>query len=332
MNRDFTDRLKAVLAFLAVLGIVYLQYRKWHLDHADNLGYLMEAMDGIWRGTPHWRAYQNRLLAPLIYLGLDRLTDQAYLILVQTGLFALGMTLYAMLRQRGVDTLAAVGWVCLAALIWLLEQHNSFYLWDLIEAGWLLCLVYAALQGQLQRWIYPLFVVALFNRESVVFVALAWLVSGAVLLSQGNPQGKRRLGQASLMLVVSVLFVELTRKWLFQHSILSGVGLDDAHAQFENHWQWATNWGVLVNQLRSATPLLLILLWYALTFGQMVHNGQARRNADLIGVGVALLVYFASIFVFGALLEMRLYQPFAWALALAWPGLLSRPAAVPQAG
>lgn len=311
-----TSKAREPLFYLIVLALVFLQYRGWRVGHASNMAYLTTAMDGVLNGTPHWRAYQNRLLAPLIYSALNWVTPQGYFVFVQVSLVALGLSLFRMLRKLGVDHGLALTALSLAVLLWTLEQYNSFYLWDLIDAGWMLALVYGAMTGVLKRWIYLVFAIALLNRESALFVAVSWAVSGFAMWQQDRGTAQSRIKQGAVMGLLVVIFVEVTRKTLFQHSMLTGVGTDDAHKAFENHIKLIDNIGFIIPQIKAGSPLVFTLILYAAILVVATRNAIRSRQADLMGATIALGLYFLSLFVFGAMGELRLYQPFVWVLAL----------------
>lgn len=311
-----TRNARDLLFYLMALALVFLQYRGWRVGHASNMEYLTTAMDGVLHGTPHWRAYQNRLLAPLIYSALNFVTPQGYVIFVQISLTALGLSLYGMLKKLGVDNGLALTALSMAVLLWTLEQYNSFYLWDLIDAGWMLALVYLSMTDKLKRWIYVVFAIALLNRESALFVAASWGFSGLAMWSQDRATAKSRIKQGAVMGLLVVIFVEAVRKTLFQHSMLTGVWTDDAHKTFENHIKLIDNIGFIIPQIKAGSPLVFTLVFYAAILIVATRNAIRSRHADLTGSALALSAYFLSLFVFGAIGELRLYQPFVWVLAL----------------
>jgi len=320
-----------VWPLLLVALIAHLQFKNWILAHSDNLTYLTDAYEGVLSGTPHWRAYQNRLLSPALVKALGWFSAQPLALFTEWAVLALDVGLFLAVRALTRSNLAGVLAVVVCALVWVLEQHNSSYTWDLTEAGCLLAMAWFATRQQVPKaWLLGLFAVAAFNRESAVFIGLYVLLSGLLQRAKGTAL----MGAA--LCVVSLVLTEVLRKSLFRYASLSGVGDDAAHAVFENHFNTAANWQLLRDQVRQATPLLFILGMYAVSLLLIVAKGIEQGRPQLTAAGLALGAYFASLGVFGILDELRLYQPFDWCLPLllvaCWQGppKAAAPAAPPQ--
>lgn len=319
------------MSLLLVALIARLQFNNWAIAHHDNLQYLVDAAQGVLQGTPHWRAFQNRLLSPALVHMLGWVSSQPLLLFTQLWMLALNLSLFWMVRHLTRSHLLGLLAVVCAALLWILEPHNSSYTWDLTEAACLLVLAFFATRPVPPAWMFALFTVAAFNRESAVFIGLYLIVCGLMMRTYKQAQASRTMVWGVALASVSVVLTEVLRKALFNYSALTGVGHDAAHAVFENHIHLASNVQLLKTLLHQASPLLFILALYGMSLLVVIQRGLARQDARLIGAGVSLAAYLASLGVFGVLDELRLYQPLNWCLPLLVIASLQPRAAAPGA-
>lgn len=304
-----------VLSALCVMVLAQWQFSSWQQTHAENIDQLIDAARGVLSGTPHWRAYQNRILSPALVHAMGWFSYQPMTLFVQYALFALNAALFLLVWRRTGHHLLGVLAVAACGLLWILEHHRWSYTWDFTEAACWLALSWMAINRASLKAVLMLIVVSAFNRESALFMCLYPLVCGALLLRQDAAQGRRWIKGGVLALVAVLLVTEGLRKLLFGYSSLSGVGVDASHAVFENHINLAINLRLLATMVEQASPILFILAFYGVSMLWFIQVGISRRAPQLVGLGVALLLYFASLLVFGLLNELRLYQPLNWCLA-----------------
>jgi len=320
-----------ILSLLLVALIARLQFNNWAIAHHGNLSYLVDAAQGVLEGTPHWRAFQNRLLSPALVHMLGWVSSQPLLLFTQLWMLALNVGLFCMVRHLTRSHLLGLLAVVGAALMWVLEPHNSSYTWDLTEAACLLVLAFFATRPVPLAWMLALFVVAAFNRESAVFIGLYLMVCGVMMWACKQTQASRTMLWGVVLASVSVVLTEVLRKTLFTTSALRGVGDDAAHAVFENHIHIGHNVALLQDLVHQASPLLFILALYGMSLLVVIQRGLVRQDARLVGAGVSLAAYLASLGVFGVLDELRLYQPLNWCLPLLLIASLVPRAAAPGA-
>lgn len=306
----------AIVSLLLVALITRLQYANWYIAHSGNLQYLIDASEGVLNGTPHWRAFQNRLLSPALLHGLGWLSPRPLVWFTAGWLLALNTALFLMVRQLTRSKLLGLLVVVCSALIWLMAQHNSSYVWDFTEAACLLALAYFATRQTPLAWMLVLFVVAAFNRESAVFIGLYLVACGVMLRIYKRPHARATVAWGVGMGMVSVALTEVLRKTLFSYSTVTGVGDDAAHTLFENHINAAENLRTLSVLFHQGGPLLFMLAMYTLILLLVIHRGLTQRRPQMVAAGVTLSAYFASLGVFGLLSELRLYQPLDWCLPL----------------
>src|SRR5690606_25758448 len=125
------------------------------------------------------RAYQNRLLMPsainlLINFGLE--AKKSLLIIYLVGIFLHNLILIYCLKKMYCDIVA---WVSL--LVWTLlfcfYQHYWFYPWDIFDISLFTITTYVLASGKHKNSLLILYPIALLNRESALFLPIAyWLV------------------------------------------------------------------------------------------------------------------------------------------------------------
>lgn len=308
---------RKVLGWLAlplVLAISWLQFSNWSQMHEDNLHILMDATTSVLHGTPHWRAYQNRVLSPVLVQGLTWLTGQSLAFFVQLMLLVLNGALYVLVLRRTAQPLLALLGVAACAMLWVLEQHYWSYSWDFTEAACWLTLAALAVSARGPVPVLLTIVVSAFNRESALFMTLYPLCMGVCLYRQDPAASRRWLLSGGLAVVLTVLIVEGLRKLLFDYSSLTGVGADLDHATFENHINLMRNLTVLKAMVKQPSALLFIFVFYAVAWFHVIWTAWQRRSFQVASLAFAAAMCMASLLVFGLLNELRLYQPFNWCL------------------
>ena len=71
-------RFKWIAQTIIVFFIAVLAYKILMNIHWKNANTLIDAAKGVTKGTPHWIAYQNRLLGPYSILSISKLTGISF--------------------------------------------------------------------------------------------------------------------------------------------------------------------------------------------------------------------------------------------------------------
>ncbi|HEX5357049.1 MAG TPA: hypothetical protein VFW93_12570, partial [Aquabacterium sp.] len=167
-----------LLSAMFVLLLAQFQFTNWMEVHNDSLQALNEATDGVLKGTPHWRAYQNRVLSPAIVYVLGWFTWHPMTLFVQGAIILLDAALFVLVLRRTGSHLLALLVLMACTLLWVLEQHYWSYTWDFAEAAGWLALSWLALEGGTLRRILIVVAISAFNRESAMFMALFPIITG----------------------------------------------------------------------------------------------------------------------------------------------------------
>mgnify|MGYP000361353159 FL=1 len=78
-----------LLGLLFVLVISYFQFKNWVLIHEENMQAVIGAAYGVFDGTPHWRAFQNRIFSPGLVYALGFISDRPFMLFMAAGIFSL---------------------------------------------------------------------------------------------------------------------------------------------------------------------------------------------------------------------------------------------------
>ncbi|WP_176550686.1 hypothetical protein, partial [Tenacibaculum discolor] len=89
---------------------------------------------GVFDGTPHWRAFQNRIFSPGLVYALGYVSDKPFILFMAAGIFMLNGLLYGLVLHLTGSIARALLAVQGAVLMWILPPHFRFFSWDLSGA------------------------------------------------------------------------------------------------------------------------------------------------------------------------------------------------------
>lgn len=284
---------RRVLLSLWILGISYLEWRGWWATHKAHMATLMAASQGVLEGTPHWRAYQNRLLGPALLEFLGLFSREPFRMFAAIMFLTGNLALYRMCAR------------------WLPATWRGAW-----QAG-LLVLAYLALTVPVGT-VWPfvaLYAVALFSRESALFIPMfvlirAWLVS--------VPNRWRQTVLALGLIALGMGLIQLTRQSLFEHSSLPEVGLDTAHAVWGNHLTLQINQADWVSMRQTGLHQGAFALFGGLTAFYALACGWlwTRQEKTATALALTMLAYMLVMVPLAHLKEGRIYQPLGACTAL----------------
>ena len=300
------------IAYLLVLALSLATLRIFHLIIED-WEVLARWQFDILDGHAQYRAWQNRLLAPIIVYGLS-LTGlsqaSAFLVFVGGGLFVHNLILFGLLRRAWLAADRAIWWLVLYCFGFLFLARQFYLGSDVIDIIVFTILGHFMLAGNGTFHLTVLFLVAIANRETGLFVALYMLIDS---LGRDPDRGrwafsvdKAGFAWAAVLMGLGMLFTKLARDLLFV-STPSG-GLDAGHATLGNHFY-------LFDNLRSVFwtnlnyPYILHTLFMLLFLGTLIYTfrGLSERRQKAV---VIIFAYFASVMIFGLFNELRMLLPF----------------------
>jgi hypothetical protein len=301
----------------AIFFLSWAQYINWLHAHGDHINEISAISDEILHGVAYWRAFQNRLLAPAIVCLLGTISIAPMLLFVKISIFTLNCMLYFFARKITGKWSLSIFALLACTFAWTSLENYWSYPWDFVEAGCFLVLTKLAIENRAKAQIVPIFIIALFNRESSAFFGV-FIIATASLLWINTKKSQMRLIISGLSFVaIAAVFTEATRALLFKHSSAPGIGMDAAHQTFGNHLYFEQN----ITQLKEMilvgqTDLPFFLIFAFFSTAMVIFEGIAAKRDELGALGIILFLYLISFMIFGAVAETRLYQPLTWCFGL----------------
>jgi hypothetical protein len=167
-------RANALWAAVALLCAM-AQFRLIMMVQGRHYGDSIKATQGVIDGMPHWRAFQSRLLGPWLVDGLHRLLGDLVTAHVsyEIGMSTLAGWLMLRLMNRLHGPQAAWGAFLVLQLLFAFLLHPLWlYAWDNASIVLFVLFTYFVMTDKTRRWFVALFAVAIFNRESALYIAL----------------------------------------------------------------------------------------------------------------------------------------------------------------
>jgi len=143
----------------------------------------IDAALGVVEGLPHWRVYQSRVLGPWIVELLSRVFGDftiAHVFYVIAATTIAGWLILAVMRRLSDDRSSWGAFLLFQFLFSFLLGKMWLYAWDHSGIIIFTLFVYFVLTEKDWRWFTALFAVAIFNRESALFIAV-WMVSDPLI-------------------------------------------------------------------------------------------------------------------------------------------------------
>jgi hypothetical protein len=306
------------VAAVLCAAVVYKVLMAFHAPHIKNL---IGTTDRIIQGKPDWIAHQNRVLGPYLVLLISKLNVSfsiAWMIFTGLWLAIQSVLLFYVLRKRNQTPVESIKFVVIFWFLFLSLQDFWLYTWDGIDLIVFTLFAYGIITEKSTAFHVALFSVAIFNRESALFIAFYILVS-AFEFTMKPPSLKfvdrSRLLLGGLLLVGGALFTKYVRHALF---VSTWDGRSDVeHQLVGNHVLLLDNLrSIFVDYLASGALPIFIIVVLAIAF--FLSRIRSFQDGELKCLLIALLILLNTM-VFGLFTETRLFfilLPFALFLSI----------------
>lgn len=209
-------KLKTLL-FLIVIS--YLEYRLLMILHSDSIQNQLLMITSPLEGQAWWRAFQNRLLSGII---VNAIGIQVFYILT----VFIKNFLFFKLTNDVKAVLIFVGLFCL------FQDSRWLIAWDMLDVIFII-LMLIIYDRKLSIWYYvALFSVAIFNRESALFIPLFMLINGYV---------EKKSRTIPIWMLAAGIILTLFLRESFTGSVQTYIGQDLANQTFGNHFYLMEN-------------------------------------------------------------------------------------------
>lgn len=261
------------------------------------------------------RAWMNRILAPLLVLGFSEITGLAWhsshLFLSVLLLFLLNIMLfdYCLKLCRSPGTAACI--LLSYLLVFLLLQHYYIFLWDYIDIIIMSTFAFAILCQLPLYYFIILFFIALFNRESSLFIVFFLFIQTFQVKPNLKLISKKHLFVSLSLFLINSVYIKAMRILLYSgperkhaYTGLPAILGNENHFIFNvkyflsNFYYFFTKFGPDFNIVIS----VFIVLVVAFIIFCLIHGTPPLQRAALL---LAVMVF--SIFVSGLIMETRMW-------------------------
>ena len=315
-------RMKTILTICLLalfgLGLAFAQWQMVESRFENHLTLLVDATNGVLTGHPHWTNYQNRVLGPMLYGAIRRVTHRdderafsmTFVLLLWLFFCVQGTCAWQMTRSVSRTAMVLLAGFALNAL---LMQPPWLYLWDAVDLTVFSVLAWALLTRQPLRYIAAAVAVEIFNRDMGLLLALVLFCEGVWEWRTTRKWTRATTGLA--LLLGGFLIIKAIQRAMFISAVLPG-GMTITHADaaamplfWQNFCDFARFVGRGENFIRDL-PRWLAILAIVVQFGRDGMVAERRRAVLWLGA------IFAAVWVLGYAMEWRVWLDFMPYLAL----------------
>lgn len=295
--------------FITVFLIGYLSFKILLYIHEGKIDGLANDAFGVLEGRPHWIAYQNRLLGPLIIKAIALIGGdytRAWVIFHFVAIQILCFFLYWIFRREYASIYKRYFFVIAFLSIFFGLQHFYLYPWDIIDLLIFTAFAYGVLKQYRLPYFVFLFIVGIGNRESALFIS-AFIIINAFKFDHHlmtiTLRSFKELAIGIGLTGFGLIYTKLIRTLLFQSK--SDLQPDVQHALLGNHINFIQNVKDLFFYNFSNQHFYLSLAISGLIiFYFMQYKRMQEQQLKLLFM---ILLIFISILVFSGINETRVY-------------------------
>jgi hypothetical protein len=312
MNRTWRILTAIFSAGVLALAGYELVLASFHFDLRAE--YALE--DGMLTGHPHWRLFQNRILAPCIFGAIRNATGwqtstayhATFILLLSLFYLTLACCLWNLTKTPRT---VAFGLLAAFALNAILMHPPWIYLWDLVDLTIFSLLVWALLSSQ-RVWVLALIIaVEIFNREIALILASLLLIDGFLRRGVlGAQQARRQMILGAALAIGGLIIIEGLRHTLLIAEVGPALWPEAKNGPSFNIRILENIFGLFSPQMPVWLKIWLPQYGTVLAFAvwivyQTVRGVSTKRRAALW-----FAILFAAVFVFGIAVEWRVWLVF----------------------
>jgi len=321
--------------FFAAVFLAAAQLHNIELIFGERINEQIAAAEGIVKGLPHWRVYQNRILGPFLVQLTGNITGltfgEAYLLTTFVLLCAFFLVLSFLSRKIWKSDVAALATVAAAWTFNSIFMNGPWlYPWDYIDLTVFTLLTWAILTSQSLWLIGAVLFLEIFNREIVIILSL-WLFIDAVFrfLPSGTRLPKikieihyRQIFLALGLLIIGFIIIETLRRCLLIREIGPEFFPNVKKCGYLFNVQLLTNLQLIFFSFKyplSSFVFNILILWIPVFALVAIFN----TNEKVVRVSFLYLIMWIFTVVFGIIYEPRVWISFVPFLVLVFPAVFS---------
>jgi hypothetical protein len=301
---------------LLVIIMAFIEIRiiqEIHLIHY-NFDRLLIVAEGVLKGMPSYKVFQNRLLGSWIVQGISQVTGLSFR--TSCTLFIYGLIIlrnlltFILLKDLTQCGKTGLKYTFYFIALFIAFQHYKYIaLFDFIEPIIFLFFAYGIFKQKGLLYFLILFCIGLLNRESALFISV-WLILDSIHFKKRFPFFKiKKIGlftAGGVTLIGGIVYTKLIRDLLFKRSIIEAVGDDASHQAFGNHFFLFQNLKEMFIDNLFSTNIVVTLFVLGLT-GYLIFILFKTEQQRLLKFSLLLLGMLLLNLTIGLVNETRIY-------------------------
>lgn len=298
----------------SIVFVSLITFRVLLQMHAPHFEALSQAAYGVIEGKPHWIAYQNRLLGPIVVFLISKISfltySQSLKLFIFLTIYIENIVLFKLLVKMNTTYRRSFLWVVFFSATFVGFQDASwFYAWDSIDLIIFTICSWGIIQSQSMYLFTALFFVGILNRESALFISL-YIILDSFYFNLKEFRilfvDKVKFATGTFLSFFGIIYTKLIRDYLF---VSRTNGLDDKpNAVLGNHVYLKQNLlDLFLNNIINIKSLRIINSLFILSLiSYLIYSFRAWTDAQIKAI-LIFLVIMTNILVFGLINETRLY-------------------------
>lgn len=306
------------LFFFIIIYLSLLEFRLSLFSHADHINSIIQTSYYITLRAPQWKEFQNRLIGPFLVKIIAHITTFEYGIIYMYVIIALhiikNLICFICIKKLTNNYAIALKYTiysifCFIAfldLYWL-------YIWDYIDNIIFILFIYGVFSNKNNLYYSVLFIIALLNRESALFIPL-WMIIDSIIHKKEETGLKvniklynnTRLFLGTILLIGGIVFINLVREYLLIEETAAAKNIEFAMERpfhflknskqfFENIYKIDFELNILVNIFLISIPILIIKL-------------RNKMDDKVFKLTILFIIILISIILMGLINETRIYN------------------------
>lgn len=213
--------------------------------HLRNFQELIDAAYGVLNGRPHWITFQNRLLGSYVIQLISATTGRSFgtsfSLFLSISLVFANIILFFIFSDLTKNRKLGLKYTFYFVIIFLLLQHEWLFPWDLIDILIFSLFAYSIYRDAKIRYFVILFIIALLNRESALFISL-WIIIDSFKYIKSEKTfcrlivKKYQLIAGILLTIAGMIYTKGIRDYLFIDSAIRIGSKDKGPFSFGNQF------------------------------------------------------------------------------------------------
>lgn len=304
----------AAWLLLGMSALTFVEFRAVLLIQGAHLAEQVQVAQGCLSGHPSLRAYQSRLLGPLLVGGLARAARLpfalAYSVVAGSLLLLSNAVCYRLFYLLGRSRRHAWGYaLAYAGLFVALQDTEWLYLWDYVDWVTMLCFAFLVFTRPNLVLLAALFVVELLNREAAAFIGL-WIMLEAARVPAGGKARRITISAARLLVGGSLIAAgALWTGWIRSRLFVAQTQPPSSNLVLgDQMWQASRNLSALLDPLGGGAGVAIVVMGALAVLLARPSVMAAQKKAK---VGVLLGTMAACTLLFALINETRVWFDFA---------------------